>query len=295
MRCMRCCALVVVTLRARYGHFLMPSLRHADFMAVAEMPSFTAALCSGSVNSCDRVASFSTTGWLLVRACCPCFRRGKMVLTLPRACVSFSDSSASDSLALSLFADTSALTTPGEPARCAARYDVASGARCAAGERAGLVIIADMDMGVCRAAANGSSDDRPNGTLVPGWSTRCCSAGECKPAAAVAALLAIASRSRSCIARVGAGRAPCACSRDANGRAWCCCSWCCGGSGRCTIPTTALPCQSMVSSLQVLFGVLVGGALLVREAPQSNGRRRAIAVTRGARRSLSFPPPGAWI
>ena len=90
------CDFVVVTLRDLYGHFLMPSLRHADFIAVADIPSFIAALWSGSVKSCDKVASFRTTGWLFVRVCCPCFRRGKIVFTLPRAVFSFSESSPSD-------------------------------------------------------------------------------------------------------------------------------------------------------------------------------------------------------
>eukprot|EP00961_Rhodomonas_salina_P116037 1561540-Rhodomonas_salina.1 len=36
----------------RYGHFLMPSLRHALFIAVAEMPSLPAASYRGSEKSC---------------------------------------------------------------------------------------------------------------------------------------------------------------------------------------------------------------------------------------------------
>jgi len=63
----------------RYGHFLMPSLRQADFMAVAEMPRRTAASCKGSVKSWRRMVSLRTTGLLLTRVCSPAFRRGKMV------------------------------------------------------------------------------------------------------------------------------------------------------------------------------------------------------------------------
>lgn len=62
------------------GHFLMPSFRQADFMAVAEMPSRTAASCRGKVKSWRRIASFSTTGLLLTRVRSPALRRGKMVL-----------------------------------------------------------------------------------------------------------------------------------------------------------------------------------------------------------------------
>ncbi len=36
----------------RYGHFLMPSFRHALFIAVAEMPNVAAASYSGSEKSC---------------------------------------------------------------------------------------------------------------------------------------------------------------------------------------------------------------------------------------------------
>jgi len=60
---------------------LIPSLRHADFIAVAEMPSFIAASYKGRANSLDNVASLRTTGFELTRACCPALRRGKIVFT----------------------------------------------------------------------------------------------------------------------------------------------------------------------------------------------------------------------
>lgn len=62
------------------GHFLMPSLRQADFMAVADIPSRTAASCRGNVKSWRKMASFNTTGLLLTRVRSPALRRGKMVL-----------------------------------------------------------------------------------------------------------------------------------------------------------------------------------------------------------------------
>jgi hypothetical protein len=62
------------------GHFLMPSLRQADFIAVADIPSRTAASCRGNVKSWRKIVSFSTTGLLLTRVRSPALRRGKMVL-----------------------------------------------------------------------------------------------------------------------------------------------------------------------------------------------------------------------
>lgn len=60
----------------------MPSLRHADFIAVAEMPRRTAASCKGSVKSWRRIVSLRTTGLLLTRVRSPALRLGKMVLLL---------------------------------------------------------------------------------------------------------------------------------------------------------------------------------------------------------------------
>ncbi len=59
---------------------MIPSLRHADFIAVAEMPRRTAASCRGNVKSWRRMASLSTTGLLFTRVRSPALRRGKMVL-----------------------------------------------------------------------------------------------------------------------------------------------------------------------------------------------------------------------
>jgi len=62
-------AAVLVLCTVLYGHFLIPSLRQALFIAVAEIPSVVAASCKGSAKSFRRVVSFKTTGLEFKRAC----------------------------------------------------------------------------------------------------------------------------------------------------------------------------------------------------------------------------------